>query len=267
MLAGRGITVNPASVLANHIKKAERLTKEWEAGETADGWRERQFAMLQLNRICDAMLTVETDPEAQECLARIARSDLQLLLHERSEGKDALFELELLDYLRRNGAVARMAEPDLSAVMPFGNYPIACKKINSIKNFEKQLSSACRQLKPFKGEGLIALNLDVLIPEGTYLQKETGAQAKAQLHAMLNHFRQQHIAKIQKVVSSAKCDGILFSVSAAANVMQMKPRLHYLNQTDFWTLSNANFYGRARAKQFAELIETGMLSRRNAAVH
>lgn len=267
MLDSRGIPLNPASVLAFHIKNAERLSKEWEAGEIVDGWVERQFATLQLNRICDAMLAAEASPDAQECLARIARSDLQLLLHERSEGKDALFELEILDYMRRNGAVALMAEPDLHVVMQFGNYPIACKKINSIKNLEKQLSSACRQLKPFKGEGLIALNLDVLVPEAKYLEKETSVQAQAHLHFMLRRFRGEHMAKIQKVVASAKCDGIIFSITTAANVMQMKPRLHYFNQTDFWTLNNANYHGRVRAKRLAELIENGMKSRRESSTH
>lgn len=262
ILGRKSVSLHPSSVLATLMNRTRQLSTEWNSQERSKGWEDRLFSALHANRICDAVIAVEHDPGAQECLKRIAGSDMNLPLHGQSQGKDALFELELLGYLRRHGLSARLEEPDIVVDMPWGAYPMACKKINSIKNLEKQVSSACRQLKPFAGAGVIALNIDVLVPENHFLGAPTGNLASARLQHMIEKFRERHGWKLREVMAAARCDGVLFSLTSMADVVQLRPRLNYFTQTDCWTLSNRNYHGRRRFSEFSTALINAARARR-----
>jgi hypothetical protein len=265
ILGNRSISLHPTSVLATLMSMTYQLSSEWNSQERSEGWEGRLFSALHVNRICDAVIAVEHDSGSQECLKRIAGSDMNLPLHDQSQGKDSLFELELLNYLRQHRLSARLEEPDIVVDMPWGSYPIACKKINSIRNLEKQVSSACRQLKPFAGAGLIALNIDVLVPENHLLGASTGALAGAKLQHMIDNFRERHGRKLREVMAAARCDGVLLSLTSMADVEQIRPRLNYFTQTDCWTLSNRNYHGRRRMREFSIMLINAAQRRRNQA--
>jgi hypothetical protein len=265
LLEARQIRLNPASVLGLLMKKTEALSTEWKLGESNPGWQDRVFAALHVSRICGAILGVGADPGAQEALKRVATKDMNLPLREQSQGKDAFFEIELADYLRRHGMDAALAEPDILLKMTTGDYPIACKKINSLANVEDQLKKAGRQLRPFGGAGVIALNVDLLVPENSILVKDTAAEANAQLIALINRFREGHRLLLQRPVAEKLCDAILFSITAMTHVEQMRPQLSYYTQTDFWTLSDKNPEGRARAFAFAQALGQAIQARRGGA--
>lgn len=265
LLETRQIRLNPASVLGQLMKKAEALSSEWKLGERNPGWQDRLFSALNVNRICSAVLGVGGDPGAHEALKRVASNDMNLPLHEQSQGKDAFFEIELADYLLRHGIEAVLAEPDILLELETGDYPVACKKINSVANLEGQLRKGVRQLRPFGGAGLIALNVDLLVPENNILVKDTAAQANAQLIALIDGFREANRFVLQRPVAEKGCDGILFSITAMTHVDQMRPQLSYYTQTDFWTLRDANPEGQQRAFAFAQIIGEAMKARRAAA--
>lgn len=262
LLESRNIRLNSASVLGQLMKKAEALSSEWQLGERQPGWQDRLFAALHVNRICSAVLGVGDDPGAQEALKRVASNDMNLPMHDQSQGKDAFFEVELADYLLRHGMKAVLAEPDILIKLDSGDYPIACKKINSVANLEGQLRKGARQLRPFNGEGLIALNVDLLVPENSILVKDTSAQANAQLIALIDKFRESNRLILQKPVAAKECDGILFVITSLTHVEQMRPQVSYYTQTDFWTLKGVNPEGQRRAFAFAEALAEAMKARR-----
>lgn len=262
LLELRQIRLNPASVLGQLMKKAETLSSEWELGERKPGWQDRLFAALHVNRISSAVLGVGEDPGAQEALKRVASNDMNLPMHDQSQGKDAFFEIELADYLSRHGMTAVLAEPDILIQLETGDYPIACKKINSVANLEGQLRKGARQLRPFNGAGLIALNVDLLVPENSILVKETAAQANAELIGLIDEFREANRLILQKPVAAKECDGILFTITAMTHVEQMRPQVSYYTQTDFWTLRDANAEGQTRAFTFAKTLGDAMKARR-----
>jgi hypothetical protein len=265
LLQSRQIRLNPASVLGQLMKKAEALSSEWKLGERNPGWQDRLFSALHVNRICSAVLGVGGDPGSHEALRRVASNDMNLPLHEQSQGKDAFFEIELADYLLRHGMKAVLAEPDILLKLDTGDYPVACKKINSVGNLEGQLRNGVRQLRQFGGVGLIALNVDLLVPENSILVEDTAAQANAQLSALIDGFREANRLFLQKPVAETGCDGILFSITAMTHVEQMRPQLSYYTQTDFWTLRDANPEGQQRAFAFAQILGEAMKTRRAAA--
>jgi hypothetical protein len=265
LLESRQIRLNPASVLGQLMKKAEALSSEWKLGERNPGWQDRQFSTLHVNRICSAVLGVAEDPGAQETLKRVASNDMNLPMHDQSQGKDAFFEIELADYLLRHGMKAVLAEPDILLKLDTGDYPVACKKINSVANLEGQLRKGARQLRPFGGAGLIGLNVDLLVPENRILVKNTAAEANAELISLINEFCEKSRLVLQKPVAEKACDGILFTITAMTHVEQMRPQVIYYTQTDFWTLSDANPKGRQRAFAFAQILGQAIKARRDAA--
>jgi hypothetical protein len=265
LLESRKIRLNSASVLGQLMKKAEALSIEWKLGERNPGWQDRLLSALHVNRICSAVLGVGSDQGAQEALRRVASKDMNLPLHDQSQGKDAFFEIELADYLLRHGMTAILAEPDILLKLDSIDYPIACKKINSLSNLEGQLRNGVRQLRPFGGAGLIALNVDLLVPENSILVKDTATEANGELIALINGFREANRYVLQGPVAQKACDGILFSVSAVTHVEQMQPQVSYYTQTDFWTLRDANAEGQLRAFAFAQILGQAIMARRAAA--
>ncbi len=267
LLESRQIRLNSASVLGQLMKKAEALSSEWKLGERSPGWQDRLFSALHVNRICGAVLGVGGDHGAQEALRRVASNDMNLPLHDQSQGKDAFFEIELADYLLRHGMKAILAEPDILLKLDTGDYPVACKKINSRANLGGQLRNAVRQLRPFGGAGLIALNVDLLVPENSILVKDTAAEANAELIALIDGFRESNRFVLQKPIAEKTSDGILFSITAVTHVEQMRPQVSYYTQTDIWSLRDANAEGQLRAFAFAQTLGQAIRARRAAAGH
>lgn len=254
LLECRQIRLNPASVLGQLMKKAEALSSEWKLGERNPGWQDRLFAALHVNRICSAVLGVSDDPGAQEALKRVASNDMNLPSHAQSQGKDAFFEIELAEYLLRHGMKAVLAEPDILLKLNTGDYPVACKKINSLANLGGQIRSGVHQLRPFRGAGLLALNIDLLVPENSILVKDTAADANKELIALIDGFREANSFVLQKPIADKACDGILFSITAVTHVEQMRPQVVYYTQTDLWSLRDANAEGQLRAFAIAQIL-------------
>ncbi|MDR7009671.1 hypothetical protein [Paraburkholderia strydomiana] len=110
-----------------------------------------------------------------------------------SQGKDALWELNLLALFRRLGVQAKLLDPpDIVANFGFGEYPIACKKIYSEKGVEAQMRKGAKQLAPYQGGGLVALNIDDLIPEDVLLKTESAATAGGYLDRLNMSFIERH---------------------------------------------------------------------------
>lgn len=264
LLESRNIRLNSASVLGQFMRKTEALSIEWTLGEKNPGWEDRLLSALHANRICSAVLGVGSDHGAQEALKRVASKDMNLSAHDQSQGKDAFFEIELVDYLLRHGMKAIMAEPDILLKLDSFDYPVACKKINSLSNLKGQLREGVRQLRPFGGAGLIALNVDFLVPENSILVRDTATEANAELIARIDGFREENRRVLEKPVAQKACDGILFSVSAVTHVEQMRPQVNYYTQTDVWSLRQANADGQLRALAFAQAVERAIKARRIA---
>ena len=75
---------------------------------------------------------MHSDFQGQPQIRQIAKSDVHLTTRQLSLGKDALWELDLLSFLKRRGVPVRMQEPpDLAVTLPgpWGDYGFACKKV------------------------------------------------------------------------------------------------------------------------------------------
>lgn len=159
-------------------------------------------------------MSVRDDPNAQQCLARIAGNDMNLSGRAISQGKDHLWELDLIYALRRHGFSAQLVDPpDIVVDLAGAPFPIACKKVYSEKGVQAQMRKGADQLKGQGGAGLVAINIDDLVPNDTILASASRAEVSDFLAKFNGDFVERHRLVLQRFVKKGRCDGILVSTA------------------------------------------------------
>jgi hypothetical protein len=252
VLAKRNVRFHRDSALGKLLREAESLAMEWDAGNQNQEFR-RLLNAAHANRIAEAILSVRDDPNSQQCLARIAGNDMNLSGRAISQGKDHLWELDLIYALRRHGFSAELVDPpDIVVDLAGAPFPIACKKVYSEKGVQAQMRKGVDQLKGQGGAGLVALNIDDLVPNGTILASASRAQASDFLAKFNSDFVERHRLVLQRFVKEGRCDGVLASTATLADLRDSKPRFNLITETTLWTLDSI---GPEAAARFAELRE------------
>lgn len=250
VLAERNVRFHRDSALGKLLRDAESLAREWEEGNRDQEFR-RLVNAAHANRIAEAILAVRDDPDAQQCLARIAGNDVNLSGRAPSQGKDHLWEIDLLHALRRHGFTGKLVDPpDIVVDLSGSPFPVACKKIYSEKGVEAQMRKGVKQLVGQGGGGLVALNIDDLVPDDTILSSWDRRAASDFLNKFNYDFVERHRLTLQRFVKDGRCDGILVSTSVLADLENSKPRFNLVTETMLWTLDSAGSSTKAR---FAEL--------------
>lgn len=241
-LEQRGFRCRPNSALGSLFRKARVLDEQWQAETDAQDI----LTLMQADdavRIAQAVEAVLDDPLAAEPIRRITKSDMQLTTRQPSQGKDALWELDLLALLRRRGVPARMQEPpDLAVTLPglLGDYGFACKKVYGEDSVASQLRKGCNQLRSMGSPGVVAFNLDDLTPERSLLVQPTRQVTNDHLHDLNIAFMRRHERELQDAVLAEKCDGVLLATTAQADVEGMSPRFNRVTEVTLWTVDTAS---------------------------
>lgn len=256
-LEGRGYRCPPNSALGSLFHKARLLDEQWQAQTDAQDI----LTLMQADdavRIAQAVEAVLDDPQAVEPIRRITKSDMRLTTRQTSQGKDALWELDLLAFLRRRGVPTRLQEPpDLVVTLPglLGDYGFACKKVYGEDSVASQLRKGCQQLRAMGAPGVVAFNLDDLTPERSLLVQPTRQAANDHLHARNIAFMQRHQEEFQEAVLAGKCDGVLLSTTAQADVEGMSPRFNRVTEVTMWTVESAPPGAHLRTAALQRLIQ------------
>jgi hypothetical protein len=246
ILRGLGIKAHRDSVLNLVFRAAEKFADDWRA--------DRKSVNLvglinagNANRLADAIIAMKADPAAMGLLKKLSGSDVNFSSRALSQGKDAFWELELATLLRRRGLdVALIDPPDLVVNFGFGEYAIACKKVYSENNVEKQVSKGASQVVKAGIRGLVALNIDDLFPEQSIIKGETGRHALELMAAFNRAFLERHRMHLQRFVQDGRLDAILVSASCPLDVVNSSPRFNNGMQVSVWTLDELNPGGRFR---------------------
>jgi hypothetical protein len=238
VLAERNVRFHRDSALGRLLRDAESLAREWDEGNRTQEFR-RLVNAAHANRIAETILAVRDDADAQQCLSRIAGNDMNLSGRARSQGKDHLWELDLLYALRRLGFSAKLVDPpDIVIDLCISPFPVACKKIYSEKGVEAQLRKGVKQLAQHGRGGLVALNIDDLVPDDTILQSWGQREASDFLNKFNEAFVERHRLTLQRFVKDRRCDGILISTSVLADLENSKPRFNQVTESMVWTLDS-----------------------------
>jgi len=212
------------------------------------------FDALYVNRIYSALLNLEDFQGKNKYLKDLLRSTLDFMEVSQSHSKNILFELEVTGSLRKIFKDTYLDEPDI--VVPFkdGNVGIACKKIISENNFEKQLSNGVKQIKDNNFIfGIIAINIDNLLPEKTILNAGTFNQASDILHNENMKFIKKYSGKFLKYLTENRILSVLIVSSTIADIKNEKPKFNNISQSTIWTIQELEKEHKDKINQFKSL--------------
>jgi hypothetical protein len=256
-LADNGMPAATDSAVESLFGQADRLVREWEQGPPLD-----DIEMLTLAdeaaRIADAVLETIKQPEARDAIRRITTSEMRLSTRQHSQGKDALWELDLMSFLRRRGTTVTFKDPpDLELTLPGMSTPygIACKKVYSENSLNRRFSKGLKQLLPYSGAGLVAFNLDDLTPERSLLRAAVRRDASDYLHKLNVAFIERHRKQFQNAVAAGKCDGVWISSCVHADISGLSPRFNRVTQTTIWTLTGATHGSLIRLGKLKSILD------------
>ncbi|WP_426071052.1 hypothetical protein [Janthinobacterium sp. DSP2-3-3] len=250
-------------VLASHLfderQESNRLPNKvstaWEEGHRSS--HIRQIVEVSLaGRIADAVIAMADESDALQSLRRIAGNSMDLQHRTQSQGKDHLWELELCDLLRRRGITADLVDPpDLQASIGGAAIPIACKKVYSEKGVEAQMRKGVRQIEARGEGGIVAMNIDDLMPEDGLLNQPDHEAASVWLGDFVMSFISRHQRHFERFVAAGRCDGIFVSASCVCDLAHGGPRFTTVTDATLWTLGSLP----VRARSRVELLRDAMI--------
>ena len=217
------ITFSVTSDLATLINTAKFLGDSMLSNKMDKLSPEQYFRAFHLDRIADAALPLANVEKRKQYLLNLVSGKLDLFNNDASLAKDTLWELELWSSMLRSDASATLQDPpDIVVELTGGRIAIACKKIYSERNLEKNLSEAVGQVEGDYDVGIVAMNLDALVPAGQFLRTRTEREMANRLQGMNADFLRRHDRHLTKYLSTGRLICALVSIHAIVEVKEWR---------------------------------------------
>jgi len=214
----QGLNPNRSTSLIRLIESTARLSDALLMAKDHEKSYADLFSALQVSRIVDAINTVTNDAPLPRILKELLDGDIDLLARSQSKAKDTLWELELLRMMRANGVKAVLDEPDLLLAGMADEIGVACKKLYSEANFSKVISVAVRQIRRSLKLGLVAVNIDDLLPANTILSADSQEVASQMMNIRIGDFMARQERYLRHYLEPGRAIAILVSCAALADL-------------------------------------------------
>ena len=223
--------------LARLVEDAKILSDSWLGNSIEGTSNTRLFRAGCLDRIADAILPLADAPNREKYLTALTSGSLDFLQRDKSVAKDMLWELELWSVLRKRSLNATLCEPpDIVVALEDARVGIACKKLYSEKHVQNVLSQGVSQIAGTFDFGIVAINLDDLIPPAQILRAPT-QQAMGQCINDLNiAFLRKHQRHFRKYLASGRLLSAIVSTSILADVYAEGTRFNNARQMTIWAV-------------------------------
>jgi hypothetical protein len=198
------------------------------------------FRAMQLSRILDAVAVITQDVALPRVLGELLNGDINLLTRFRSKAKDTLWELELLRMLRANAIHAVLGEPDILLAGSTADIGVACKKLYSDANFAKVISGAVGQIQRSERLGLVAVNIDDLLPGNAILNADNQAAASKIINDRLSAFMMTQERYLRRYLEPGRAIAIIVSCAALADLRNNEPQFCNVRQTVAWHIPSVS---------------------------
>jgi hypothetical protein len=195
------------------------------------------FRVAQLDRIADAILPLAEVSDCARYLTALTSGTLDLLGREQSLAKDTFWEIELWSALRRRSVNATLHEPpDIVVQFEDAKIGIACKKLYSEKHVQNVLSEGVKQIESTYDFGIIAVNLDELIPPDHFLRLSSPQEALRVINDINTAFLNRHERHFRKYLASGRLLTAMVSTSVLADLLRLRARLNNVRQVTIWAI-------------------------------
>lgn len=251
----RNIRIHPESSLGVLLRDAEKLAGRYAAGHSDASDFKDLFNAAHMDRMASALLLLESETNCDEYLNRLTSANLNFLDRDASQAKDYYWEIEFWWLLKRAYPKVRLIDPpDIILDTPDGELAIACKKIYSRNNAARQLSKAVKQLKPFNGVGIAAINIDDLVPEAVRLRSQNTAEMGRFLDDLNVQFLRSCHTPIRRYFEGGRLSAIAVSTSLIAEITNEGTRLNNARQMTIWAWPNVPQAVSRQLNHFAQVL-------------
>jgi hypothetical protein len=239
--------------LAAFIGRAKEVADKW-AADSRSLSKGDIFAAMHMMRLAQAILPLREYPGKFKYLTKLTAGEVDFFKRIKSDAKDVIWELELWSVLRSRCTASDLQDPpDIVIRLNGGRLGIACKKIYSEKNIEKVLSQAVAQVKDFE-VGMVAVNIDDLIPPDTMLQVDTEAEMIRLLLKQCEDFLGRHERHFRKYLSRGRIAAAFIRVHVIAAVREWKVELNNSGQSLVWTVPGLSPSKKSLFEQFRQAM-------------
>lgn len=230
-----GVLIPEASDFSRLLNLAVEASNNALVG--ADITNETMASVAQFSRLCDALLAFDNSDDFKLLLERLCSGKLDLQARIQSQPKNYLWEGELLGMLRLCKLDAVMREPPDIVVTCLGEeIGVACKKLYSEKNVEKVFSNGVKQLSDNFDHGVVAFNLDDLLPENLVISERTERAAAERINILNRKFIGYHSRHFNKYLKSERVSTAFVSTSALVSIGGDPQKLRNIRQSTVWAL-------------------------------
>jgi hypothetical protein len=256
LYADNGVALPSGCSLAQHISDAVRISDLWMMARESDIAAGARYHGAQLDRIADAFDSVmEDDPDVRSnYLRKLVSGSLDMFDRAPSEAKNFLWEMELCALLKERSFDAALREPDIVVALEQHHIGIACKKIYSEENVEATLSHGVSQIASRFELGMLAINLDDLLPPNQVRVARSNEALSKSLSADNFAFLGRHGRHFKKYLASNRILGVMAATGGFATVNDV---VHNARQFTIWVYPNLDD-GRTR---LLRKLQTGLMPR------
>lgn len=231
------IQLNSTSQLYGLLESAEKLVDEWASGNSETTDMALLFKSLHIERISSAMQALNSEDLGKKYLKDLLRGTLNFFERKPSHAKSILWELEVCTKIRKTIPDTHLAEPDVVVSLQGQKIAIPCKKIFSEKGVPKVLSNAVSQFENLFDFGIVAINIDDLIPADVLLKARTFEELGNKLHRANMIFFANHERHFKKYLSKSRIIAAIASTALVADILDESPKFNNALQWAIWTTS------------------------------
>lgn len=236
MYKDSAVPLPPTCDLANLIADAKILSDSWFMDKLDNTATNLMFRVSFLDRIADAILPLSNVAGSPRYLKVLTSGSLDLLKRTRSLPKDILWELELWSILQRRSFNSTLVDPpDITVEFEGAIVGISCKKFYSERNVEKVLSEAVAQIEATCDFGILAVNIDDLVPPDQILRAPTQQVMGQIIHELNVAFLRRHERHFKKYLASGRVLSVFVSTSLLADIAT-GTRFNIAKQATIWTM-------------------------------
>lgn len=248
------IPLPPSSDLAKLVAEAQALSDMWLIGRPEEIPISLLFRVGLFDRIAEAILPLLDVADQCKFLAALVSGTLDLLNRKRSNAKDVLWEIELWAILKRRSFDADLEEPpDIVVRFEETKVGIACKNLYSERHVQNVLSQALKQIEGGFDFGIVALNIENLLPPNHILRTPSQETLGQFINDLNIRFIRSHERHFRKYLASGRVISVLVSTAVLADVYRARTRFNNARQSTIWTIPGLphdkdrelrKFYGR-----------------------
>ncbi len=237
------------------IQNAKEYWENWFLNRTSNLSSEMLFLALHLERIAEAILPLKNEKGQSQHLKDILSGTLNFLERKESHAKNMLWELEVWSKLRKKTSAVYLQEPpDIVVDFDGSHIGIACKKIYSEKHVQNVLSQAVCQIEKEFEFGIVAINIDDLLPADTILNENTRNAVSERLFQHNGEFIERHDRHFRKYLSKERLISAIISSAVISDIHSEKPRFNNSWQWTVWAFPDIPKKHQVQLNRFYDVV-------------